>query len=59
VRYQIHLVAEFKKGEEQFDPQWTYLLEWLRSFVVKTLGLNIIRLEIQRIETKGEDDDSE
>lgn len=59
MRYQIHLVAEFKKGEEQFDPQRTYLLEWLRNFVVKTLGLNIVRLEIQRIETKGENDGSE
>jgi len=59
MKFHIVLVAEIKEEESQTLSQRTWLLEWLRSFVINTLGLNIVRLEVRPAETKGENDGSE
>jgi len=51
VKYRLVLIAELEEETVELLSEWSFAIEWLRSFVVNTLGLNIIELKVEK---KGE-----
>lgn len=54
MKHRLILVAEVKEETVELLSEWTFLIEWLRTFVVDTLGLNIVELKIEPIKEKGD-----